>query len=306
MQRNNYYSHGKVLLTGEYLVLKGAYALALPLRLGQSLLISEGSEQGTIDWRTTICGKEWFNARFATGPFEIIDSTSRKQAEFISGILKAARKLNKYFLPADTAHLAEANLEFDINYGFGSSSTLITNIASWSKTDPFDLHRAVSRGSGYDIAAAQATKPIIFKRTELDISINPVNFKPPFSDKLFFGYLGNKKETETNVKAFLERIEITSDLIKRMNDTTLNVAAAKDIYEFIDLMAEHEAILAAVLGEAPVKERLFPEFNGIVKSLGAWGGDFALFVSAGLPEYTREYLHGKGISPVYNYNEIIL
>ena len=36
---SRYSSHGKFLLTGEYLVLKGALALALPLKLGQSMTV---------------------------------------------------------------------------------------------------------------------------------------------------------------------------------------------------------------------------------------------------------------------------
>lgn len=36
---NRFYSHGKFLLTGEYLVLEGALALALPLKLGQTMTV---------------------------------------------------------------------------------------------------------------------------------------------------------------------------------------------------------------------------------------------------------------------------
>ena len=35
----NYYSNGKLLLTGEYVVLDGALSLAIPTRYGQSLTI---------------------------------------------------------------------------------------------------------------------------------------------------------------------------------------------------------------------------------------------------------------------------
>ena len=44
-------SNGKFLLTGEYLVLKGATALALPLKKGQSLDVEilDGNE-GLIHW----------------------------------------------------------------------------------------------------------------------------------------------------------------------------------------------------------------------------------------------------------------
>ena len=38
-------AHGKLLLTGEYLVLKGAIALGLPTRLGQSLTVQARKER---------------------------------------------------------------------------------------------------------------------------------------------------------------------------------------------------------------------------------------------------------------------
>ncbi|MEM0993828.1 MAG: GHMP kinase, partial [Bacteroidota bacterium] len=36
-QPTSYYAHGKLLLTGEYAVLDGAVALAVPSKLGQRL-----------------------------------------------------------------------------------------------------------------------------------------------------------------------------------------------------------------------------------------------------------------------------
>ena len=43
-----FYSHGKILLTGEYAVLEGVKALALPTQRGQSIQINYTDEQ-TID-----------------------------------------------------------------------------------------------------------------------------------------------------------------------------------------------------------------------------------------------------------------
>jgi len=38
--------------------------------------------------------------------------------------------------------------------GLGSSSTLIVNISKWANVDPFQVHKLISKGSGYDIAAS--------------------------------------------------------------------------------------------------------------------------------------------------------
>jgi mevalonate kinase len=47
--KQTFYSNGKLLITGEYLVLDGAKAFALPTKFGQSLIIEEGSNKA-IQW----------------------------------------------------------------------------------------------------------------------------------------------------------------------------------------------------------------------------------------------------------------
>jgi hypothetical protein len=60
----NYYSNGKLLLTGEYLVLDGAKSLALPTKFGQDL-IAERIQEPQIIWGSfTHTGACWFEAVF--------------------------------------------------------------------------------------------------------------------------------------------------------------------------------------------------------------------------------------------------
>ncbi len=47
----NFYSRGKLLLTGEYVVLDGALALALPTKFGQSLKVQPIDSQN-IFWKS--------------------------------------------------------------------------------------------------------------------------------------------------------------------------------------------------------------------------------------------------------------
>ena len=55
-----YYSNGKLLLTGEYVVLDGAKALAVPTKFGQLLNIKQGTNKQfkwtSLDFDATI----WF------------------------------------------------------------------------------------------------------------------------------------------------------------------------------------------------------------------------------------------------------
>lgn len=52
-KRLKYYSHEKLLKSGEYAVLKGALALALPTRQGQWLFIEEGPVNGELHYSLT-------------------------------------------------------------------------------------------------------------------------------------------------------------------------------------------------------------------------------------------------------------
>ena len=44
MKTQTFYSNGKLLITGEYVVLDGAKALALPTKFGQSLVVKSGTK----------------------------------------------------------------------------------------------------------------------------------------------------------------------------------------------------------------------------------------------------------------------
>ena len=52
-----------------------------------------------------------------------------------------------------------------------------------------------------------------------------------------------------------------------------------------------------------VKEALFPDFKGILKGLGAWGGDFILAISK---ENPKDYFASKGYETIIPYSEMIL
>jgi hypothetical protein len=52
-----------------------------------------------------------------------------------------------------------------------------------------------------------------------------------------------------------------------------------------------------------VKERFFNDFKGVLKSLGAWGGDFILAIA---PNDPTAYFKEKGFPIVIPYSEMIL
>jgi hypothetical protein len=58
-----------------------------------------------------------------------------------------------------------------------------------------------------------------------------------------------------------------------------------------------------LIGQPPIKQRLFPDYNGAIKSLGAWGGDFILVSGTTHPE---AYFNSKGYRTIFRYSDLIL
>ena len=68
-------------------------------------------------------------------------------------------------------------------------------------------------------------------------------------------------------------------------------------------MEKHESIMSEILETITIKEAFFYDFKGIVKSLGAWGGDFVLLVSKDDPS---GYFKERGFETILSYDEMIL
>ena len=93
-----FYSRAKLMITGEYLVLRGAFALSIPLSKGQSLQISEHQGGPSLVWKTFVNGQHWFDATFSTGEFVIGNTNDFPTAQYLREILLAAKVLQPEFL----------------------------------------------------------------------------------------------------------------------------------------------------------------------------------------------------------------
>ena len=85
------------------------------------------------------------------------------------------------------------------------------------------------------------------------------------------------------------------------------MAVTDDIHDFEELVIEHENFVSSYMNLDPIKKTMFSDFWGSIKSLGAWGGDFALVTSEESPAATREYFRSKlGHDVIFSYKDIIL
>lgn len=297
MQIQEFRSNGKLLLTGEYMVLKGAKALALPLKPGQTLQV-EPNKTDKLDWISTENEKQFFSASYRTDNLEIIESSDNIRGAYIQQLIREAKKLNSNFLNPKRAYKIKANIEFDKSWGLGSSSTLINNLAQWAGVDAFALNQQISKGSGYDIACAQQAQPLVYQLQNNKPHIETVRFNPPFLKQLNLVYLNKKMPTEANIGIFLQKNTVPKSLIKSIDLLTEEVLVCSELNKFQRLMQEHEDLLANLLQMSTVKERLFNDFNGTIKSLGAWGGDFVLSISDGSFEAQQNYFTRRGFKTI--------
>ncbi len=315
-------SHGKFLLTGEYLVLKGALALALPLKLGQGLEVEQletNNEQ--IQWKAWRPEGRWFSVTLNRENLVNFSTDDPDKAMRLCQILQAVKQLNPKAFEGNDIKFT-TRLDFDPNWGLGSSSTLIANLARWAKVNPYELLKLTFGGSGYDITCATADGPIYYQLAGLDCfvprndakrqseptpKVDLVDFNPPFAEHLFFVYQGQKQSSSKEIKAFLGKANPT-DLqndIEAVSEISRALPKCESLDEFAMLLQCHERIIARCIGQEPVQKR-FPDFEGVLKSLGAWGGDFIL-AATGWPEnQVRDYFKGKGLEVVFGYKEIVL
>ncbi|MBI9033606.1 MAG: hypothetical protein JEZ03_03945 [Bacteroidales bacterium] len=304
METIAFHSKGKFLLSGEYFVLKGAKALAIPLRLGQSLVISQSKDEEFIKWSTYVKRDKWFWVNF-NNALEIKESSDVNKALSLQAILRAAKKINPSFLSKDENLDVKSYIDFDINWGLGSSSSLISNIAYWAKVDPFTLHFAVSNGSGYDIACARSNFPLMYQQQHQKAEFREILFNPDFKSHLSFVYTGRKQDSKNSVIHFNKNAKIEDKTIATISNISEEMIQCRSLDTFMTLMGEHEQIVAETLGEATVKQKSFPDFNGEIKSMGAWGGDFLLVASRDSFEQTQAYFKKKGLEVVIRFRDIV-
>ena len=296
----SFYSHGKLLLTAEYAVLKGAKALAIPCQKGQLLNYTPQNTK-LLFWESFDLHKNcWFSASFQLPSFAIEKSSDLAMTQKLSAILISATKQNKQFL-AKHGGKVQTYLEFDRNWGLGSSSSLISNIALWAQVNPYLLLEQSFGGSGYDLACAQSDLPLFYTRNNLHPIVESAPFDPPFKEYLFFVYLNQKQSSLAAINAF-DWALIDQKIISKINNITEKIMECTAQDAFNTLLLEHEKSIGAMLKLTTVQDLLFQDFNGAIKSLGAWGGDFIL---ASGNEETPNYFKNKGYETVVPYSEMI-
>ncbi len=300
-----YHANGKLLISAEYLVLKGALSLAVPLNKGQRLTVETRSEEGLI-WRAHTHSGWWFDATFDR-QLNVVTSSSAPHAQRLQKILRQAIAQNPSAATKLINQQVTTHLEFDPQWGWGSSSTLLSLLAQWLQIDPYLLMDATFGGSGYDLACGTARGPLFYRRESAQApEISTAPFQPAFMNQLGVVWLNQKQTSSQEVRRFLSEQQSHQTLIDEASSLTREMATTNNADEFGRLMQQHEALIGRATNQTPVQKRLFSDFKGNIKSLGAWGGDFALFITPEPSSSARSYFTNKGYSTLFPLADIIL
>jgi mevalonate kinase len=303
MQNN--YSHGKLLLTGEYVILNGALGLGLPTKKGQSMHI-ETIDAPKLVWKShDHYGNIWFEQEFnlTEDPILIINKEENHVSSMLLKIIGVAKKLNPEFLDGNNGYEVKTALEFPRNWGLGSSSTLINNFANWAKVDPFELLEKTFGGSGYDIACAQNEDPILYQLKKDGRIIQPIDFKPIFAKQLYFIHLNKKQDSREGIVKFRSKSTNVEAAVSKITAITKLMINCHSLINFEGLIRQHENIISGLIDTPTIKELKFKDYKGSIKSLGAWGGDFILATATYDP---REYFFKRGYKTVIPFNDMVL
>ena len=278
------------------MVLDGAISLAVPTKFGQSLTVERINEPKIIwksfDEKSVV----WFENEFVFKAGKILNLNGEDEvSNRLIEILNTAKGLNPKFLQNETGFKVSTKLDFPKNWGLGTSSTLINNIANWAQVDAYILLEETFGGSGYDIACAQNNTAITYQLNEKVKQVTEVGFNPMFKDNLYFVYLNKKQNSRDGIKHYREHKGNLGSSINEVNSLTKKMIACNSLEAFKTLIEKHEAIIARVTKQRPIKDELFSDFKGAIKSLGAWGGDFILSASN---ENPVAYFKAKGFDTV--------
>ena len=298
-----FYSNGKLLITGEYLVLDGAKAFAVPTKMGQNLIVTETENVGKIHWKSfDFDSSVWFEETLLVSDILAYDHQEESIATVLQNILFEAHKLNPELL-LNKGFSITTSLTFPRFWGLGTSSTLVNNVADWFNIDAFQLLKNSFGGSGYDIANARNNTPITYQLLAGKPIVQKVGFDPEFKENLYFLYLNQKQDSKAAIAMYYSKQYAIQEIKEKIDAITNEILEGTNQERFEYLLQQHEAYMSDVLEMKTVKEKYFSDFEGTIKSLGAWGGDFVLVVSTTNPQ---SYFLEKGFTTLLHYHEMIL
>jgi len=296
-------ANAKFLLSAEYVVLDGAWALALPLKWGQTLHIEPYQGDFCLIESQEANQDVWFKATVHPGTGLVMESNLEDVAQKLEQLLSAVpADLKRQFLKSKKLVF---QADFNRSWGLGSSSTLVSLLGQFLKQNPYTLLRQSFGGSGYDIACATALQPILYRLDKPDFpSVQPISLAPELLQQMHFFYLGRKAQSSDAIRQYralslAERQMAAAEI----SEISLHMHRQQTVSEWTLALNQHNKILQKLL-QQPNPSQAFSDAPGALKPMGAWGGDFML--GLGPADQWQHYAQEKGLLPCWKASEAML
>ncbi len=302
-----YFAPGKILLAGEYTVLLGLEAMALPVKDGQWLEFFEyKTPEGQSDMLRFQAldekGAVWLQFAYDLNTMQAHAEQNSESAAFESVL----QRVPPDFWKPNTSYRLETRLEFGRNTGLGSSSTFISLMSQCFHLDPQKLQKDIFNGSGYDVAIATLGKPLTFWRKDGEAHFRAWKWDPQWSEDWHVVFLGEKVNSRKSASALIPQLEeiLNEPFYAQQFERVLSIVRDSEHTASIEAALEMFQLLMAQLLElqTPYKHfNLNPVKQGLCKWLGAWGGDM-LLVNTTFLNHEHTFFKSYNVVP---WNEII-
>ena len=302
--KQSFFSRGKLLLTGEYVVLDGAKALALPTKLGQDLVVEAIESHGLI-WESLDHERQsWFKAEFYYEGDSFSCSRSDDIAKRLLQIFEMIQSLDSGFKEKFQNTKVTTRLEFPNDWGLGSSSTLINNTCDWAQVDAYKVLENTFGGSGYDVACAQHDSAIMYQKNEDSRYVEEVDFNPSFFENLYFVHLNRKQNSRESITHYRNATKLQLEkVIEEISNLSTAMLTVESLTDFESILITHEELISSVIKTPTIKSQIFSDYPNAIKSLGGWGGDFILVVG---DVNSKSYFKKKGFSTIVSYVDMVV
>ncbi len=281
----SYFAPGKIMITGEYLVMNGFECLAVPTKLGQWMHVWEfETPKGLSDFimyqAKDLKDNVWFETKIILPHFEISDPSQvdNIQVNRLVGILKLA---DSEFWQEGKSYRIETVLEFERTSGLGSSSTLVNLFSDYLNIDPFKIQFDIFGGSGYDVAVAKFQKPLIYWLTEDDSHWKYWKLDKSLTENWNVVFYGQKMDSRASVSGVQDALNDIAeddfytaqfDKILEMSKNASDMISLESSLEMYQMLLAQALIIPTTYDLLEIK----PVNKGLCKWLGAWGGDMIL------------------------------
>lgn len=306
----SYYSPGKILLCGEYGVLHGLEALALPVKKGQWMDIwavanTELTKVLEVVWQSKdVNNNTWLEVAFQVD-IEQLTFRGGEVPQLLKHLWIHAIQENSQFFKTYKTVRIETRLEFDQKSGLGSSSTWINNFCDWCRIDTHTAQLKVLNGSGYDVAIANVQKPLVFWLNNNVPNWSPWQLNIEISKLWTVVFLGAKVNSRNSVSSTETYKLVENSISKTMLDHVLDQIKTAETTGQMEMSLEiWQKLLSQLLG-LPTPYDFFkvePVKFGLCKWLGAWGGDMILVNEV----FIKEYSHVLESYEKINFNQLCI